>query len=108
SHCLVIKICHGEFCAEGIESLCATPCDGMLVGDADDETLLALEEGRFRPRDHDPVPATIARGALCRDSRLSVCRAIISSSSVGMTKMATRLLVREITVFPPALASGSS
>src|SRR4029434_8734667 len=46
-------------------------------------------------------------GVLAVQVRATVARAIISSSSVAMTRTVTRLVSREITGTPAALSSGS-
>ena len=49
---LVVQIRDGELRAEGAERGGAAPCDRLLVGDADDEALLAFEQFSFDNRDH--------------------------------------------------------
>ena len=68
-------------------ALRAAPGDGLIVGDADDQPLLAFEQGRFGDGN---AHAVLLYDATCRargrrDSAASVCCAIISSSSVGTT-----------------------
>src|SRR5262249_43149578 len=82
---LVVEIGHGDLGAEGVERLGAAPGDRMLVGDADDEPLLALEQRRLGSRDHGRSPGLAGAFMPWRESSARVCRAIICSSSVGMT-----------------------
>src|SRR6476646_932041 len=45
----VVEIGDGEVCTQCAEGLCAAPGNGLVVGDADDETLFSFErDPRFR------------------------------------------------------------
>src|ERR1044072_6532736 len=84
---LFVQIGHGKIGSQCAKRLCATPCDRLIVGDADDQPLLALQRnlglGEYRD-----VHDTLSRSKF-GDGRFmssaSVCWAIISSSSVGTT-----------------------
>jgi hypothetical protein len=85
---LVVQIGDGELGAKRAESARAAPGDRVLIRDANHQALLALQAPKVGVerhgsddlgRCHQAAPAVGARR-----SAASVCRAIISSSSVGM------------------------
>src|ERR1700760_3956259 len=84
---LFVQISYGQIGAERTKCLGAAPCDRLVIGDADDQALAALERdlGLGKNRDaHDVFSLAWVDGCLL-DSSASVCWAIIDSSSVGMT-----------------------
>ena len=84
---LFVQIGDGEVGAQRAKRLGAAPGDGLVVGDADDQALLALQRDLGLGKNRD-VHDTLSRFWLgdCRFmSSASVCCAIISSSSVGTT-----------------------
>src|SRR5262245_49680783 len=84
---LLVQIGDGEICPERAKGLCASPCDRLVVRDADHQTLAPLErdlglgENRYV---HDAFSRSWVDGRLLHSSD-KVCWAIISSSSVGTT-----------------------
>src|SRR5215467_9211740 len=50
--CLLIEIGDSDFGPEGAERLRTPPGDGLVVGNADDEALLALEQGGLGDWNH--------------------------------------------------------
>ena len=82
---LLVQIRDGNIRAELAESLGAAIRNGVLVGDADDQCLGALQHRAGNFHRHDRIPFKVRRAAR------RVCRAIISSSLVGMTHAETRL-----------------
>src|SRR5262249_40144248 len=76
---LVIEISDGHFGAECTECLGAAPSDRLLIGNADDETLLALEQWCFSNGNHFAILWCTGGWTLRAESSASVCRAIISS-----------------------------
>ena len=82
---LLVEIGDRELGAERAEGLGAAPGDRLVVGDADDQALLAFEQRRLARREWSCRPLVLRRLARAADSSASVCRAIISSSSVGTT-----------------------
>ena len=95
---LVVEVGDRELGAEGAEGAGAAPGDRLVVGDADDQALLAVEQLRLH----------VGQGHAGLPIRARVWRAIISSSSVGTTRRATRLAGVEMRSAPAALAAGSS
>ena len=97
---LLVEVGDRELGAEGAEGAGAAPGDRAVVGDADDQALLAFEElGLHGGEGHARV---------LQATRARVWRAIISSSSVGTTRRATRLAGVEMRGAPASLAAGSS
>lgn len=80
---LVIEIRNRDLGAQRAKSLGAAPRDRLLVGNADDESLLAFQQLGFNGRNHPGILS--CRGACRAESSSRVWRAIINSSSVGMT-----------------------
>ena len=82
----LVKIGHGEFSPERTKGLGAPPGDRLVVGDADDQALFALQRdlGIREYRNHDTLSCLALDDGLFNSSD-NVCFAIISSSSVGMT-----------------------
>ena len=81
--CLVVQIGNGEIGTERAKGLGAAPGDRLIVGDAGNERLLALEQRQGGDIDH--ARFSLSSDAGCVRRTRSVWRAIISSSSVGMT-----------------------
>src|SRR5207247_4226992 len=82
----LVKIGHSEFSPERTKGLGAPPSDRLVVGDADDQALFALQRdlGIREYRNHDTLSCLVLDDGLFNSSD-NVCCAIISSSSVGMT-----------------------
>ena len=80
---LFVEVGHRELGPERPKSPRAAPGDGLLVGDADDEAALSFQQLRFHDRDHRAFLSLSLEGA--PETSASVCFAIISSSSVGIT-----------------------
>src|SRR5262245_19910782 len=80
---LVVEVGHRQVGTEGSKGLGAPPCDRLVVGDTGHERLTALEERERGKIDHACFSWTRASACPCKTS--SVWRAIINSSSVGMT-----------------------
>src|SRR5262249_50013685 len=80
---LFVEIGDGEIGAESVKSLGTPIGDRLIIGDAGDERFFALEQGQAGNVDHSGFSLSVF--APCARSTRSVCRAIISSSSVGMT-----------------------
>ncbi len=84
---LFVQIGDGKVGTERTKRLGASPRDGLIVGDADDQPLLALQRDLGLGINRD-IHDTLSRfwfddGRFM--SSASVCCAIISSSSVGTT-----------------------
>ena len=80
---LLVAIGHGEVGAESAKSLSAAVSNRLVVGDAGDQCLLALEKRQGGNVDHACFSSSGVVACVRRTRR--VWRAIISSSSVGMT-----------------------
>ena len=82
----LVQIGHGEIGPERTEGLGAAPGDRLVVGDADDQALLALQRdlGIGEYGNHDTL-SCLALDDGRFNSCDNVCCAIINSSSVGMT-----------------------
>src|SRR5689334_2894668 len=80
---LVVEIGDGEVGAEDAEGLGAAPSDRLIVSDAGDKRLLTLKKGQGRKVNHACL--SLSTDSPCACSTDSVWRAIISSSSVGIT-----------------------
>ena len=81
-----IQIGDGEISPERTKGLGASPCDRLVVGDADDQAFFALQ-GNLGIREygnHDTL-SCLGLGDGLFNSSDKVCSAIISSSSVGTT-----------------------
>jgi hypothetical protein len=86
-HGLVVQVSHGQIGPERSESLGAAPSNRLVVGDADDQALASPERdlGLFIDGNcHDTLSCCGDLAGLF-DNSDHVCRAIISSSSVGST-----------------------
>ncbi len=105
---LFVQVGDGQFRAQRAEGSGAAPGNRLIVGDADDQALLAVEEGRLGGGNCHAVLLYSGARARPADSRASVCLAIINSSSVGTTRSATRLSGADIVAAPAAFAAGSS
>ena len=84
---LFIQIGDGEVGAQRAKRLGAAPGDRLIIGNADDQSLLALERDlgfRKHRNGHDTLSRFVDDDGWLISSA-SVCCAIISSSSVGMT-----------------------
>ena len=84
--CPIVQICHREVRAQRPKRLGASPSDRLIVGNAHDQSLLALQ-GDLRLGEHWNIHDAISRLAFefVAQRTDSVCSAIIRSSSVGMT-----------------------
>ncbi len=82
----IVQIGDGEIGAKRTKGLGTSPGDRLIVGDADDQALLALQRdlGIGEYGDHDTLSCLALDDGLFNSSD-NVCCAIISSSSVGMT-----------------------
>ena len=86
---LLVEIGDRKLGAEGAEGAGAAPGDRAVVGDADDQALAAFEKlGLDGGKGHGGLSGSGSAGA---PTSARVWRAIISSSSVGTTRSATRL-----------------
>ena len=104
---LLVEIGDRELGAERAEGAGAAPGDRAVVGDADDEALACPRAASLSRREGSCDSPAVRLAGMPTSAR--VWRAIISSSSVGTTRSATRLVGRRDAACAPAsLAAGSS